>query len=45
MVTIKTKQEIEILHKGGKILAEILHFLAGEVRVGVSTKYLETIAR
>lgn len=45
MVTIKTKEEIAKLKKGGKVLHDILHFLAGEVRDGVSTKYLETIAR
>jgi len=45
MITIKTKSEIETLREGGHILAELLHFLAGEVRDGVSTKYLEDIAR
>ncbi len=45
MVTIKTKEEIERLKKGGKILHDILEFLAGEVREGVSTKYLEDMGR
>ncbi len=45
MITIKTKEEIEKLRRGGKILHDILHFLASHVREGVSTKYLEDIAR
>lgn len=45
MITIKTKEEIEKLRRGGKILHDLLEFLAGEVRDGVSTKYLEDIAR
>ncbi len=45
MITIKSKSEIEILREGGKILHDLLHFLANEVRPGVSTKYLETLAR
>ncbi len=44
-VTIKTKEEITKLKKGGKILHDLLHFLASEVKAGVSTKYLETLAR
>jgi methionyl aminopeptidase len=44
-ITIKTKEEIEKLKRGGKILHDILHFLAGEVRDGVSTKYLEDMGR
>jgi methionyl aminopeptidase len=45
VVTIKTKEEIAKLKRGGKILHDILHFLAGEVREGVSTKYLEDMGR
>jgi len=45
MVTIKTKEEIAKLKEGGKVLHDLLHFLAGEVREGVSTKYLESLAR
>lgn len=45
MIKLKTKQEIEILREGGAVLASILKFVASEVRVGVSTKYLEDIAR
>ncbi|MES2059757.1 MAG: type I methionyl aminopeptidase [Patescibacteria group bacterium] len=45
MITIKTKQQIETLRKGGKILARILKELASEVREGVSTNYLDKLAR
>ncbi len=45
MVTIKTNQQIETLRKGGKILSMILKELAAEVRDGVSTNYLEKLAR
>jgi len=45
MITIKTKQQIEVLRKGGTILARILRELASEVREGVSTNYLEKLAR
>ncbi len=41
MVTIKTKKEIEILYKGGKILANIIQKLADEVKPGVTTGHLE----
>lgn len=45
MITIKTKEEIGSLRRGGAILAGILRFLSSEVRPGVSTKYLEEIGR
>ena len=41
MVVIKTKQEIEIMREGGKVLAKIMKRLAREVRPGISTKHLE----
>jgi len=44
-VTIKTKEEIEILRAGGKRLAFILGELAKAARVGVSTLDLENLAR
>lgn len=43
-ITIKTKEEIEILREGGKRLAEILEKVAAEARPGVSTKELDSIA-
>ncbi len=42
--TIKTKQEIEILRRGGKLLAGILKKVTTEVRAGVSTGYLDRLA-
>lgn len=40
MINLKNASDIEILRKGGRILAEILAALRKEIRVGVSTKYL-----
>ncbi|MBA3047800.1 type I methionyl aminopeptidase [Patescibacteria group bacterium] len=44
MIIIKTKKEIEIMRKGGKILAEIMDKLAKEIAPGVSTEHLENMA-
>lgn len=44
MITIKTKEEIEILKKGGKILAEILKKMIKEVKPGANTGDLEDMA-
>jgi len=44
MITIKTRDEIEILRAGGKILARILRRIADEVKPGVSTERLENLA-
>jgi len=44
MIQIKTKEEIEIMRQGGKILASILSSLIKEVKPGVETKYLNEIA-
>src|SRR3989344_3465598 len=41
MITIKTKEEIEILKKGGKILAEVLRELAKLAKPGVNTGFLD----
>jgi len=45
MITIKNKEEIEILREGGKILALIMKSLASMVRPGVTTGDLEKEAR
>lgn len=45
MINIKTKQEIEIMREGGKILAEILRKLVQAVKSGIETNDLETLAR
>lgn len=45
MIRLKTKQQIDTLRKGGEILARILRELSMEVRDGVSTNFLEKMAR
>ncbi|MEK7579876.1 MAG: type I methionyl aminopeptidase [Patescibacteria group bacterium] len=45
MISIKTKEEIEIMREGGRILAEILKELAEEVKPGITTWSLEEKAR
>lgn len=44
MIYIKTKEEIDILRQGGKILADILDKICQEVKPGISTAKLEEIA-
>ncbi len=44
MVTIKTRSEVELMAEAGQRLARILHTLAREVRAGMRTKELDTIA-
>jgi len=44
MITIKTKDEIEIMAEGGKILAEIMQKLQKEIRPGIMTKELDGLA-
>ena len=44
-ITIKTKEEIEILKEGGKILAEVLRELVLLAKPGVSTGFLDQKAR
>ena len=40
MITIKTKEEIEILREGGKILAEVLKKISEFAKPGISTGFL-----
>ncbi|OGJ54277.1 type I methionyl aminopeptidase, partial [Candidatus Peregrinibacteria bacterium RIFOXYC2_FULL_33_13] len=40
-IPIKTKEEINIMRAGGRILADILETLRKEVCEGISTKYLD----
>ncbi len=44
MIPLKTKEEIEIMKEGGKILAEITEKLKKRVEVGVSTRELDRVA-
>ncbi|MEA1963001.1 MAG: type I methionyl aminopeptidase [Patescibacteria group bacterium] len=45
MITIKTKEEIDILKEGGKILAGILDELCAAVKPGITTVDLEEMTR
>ena len=44
MISIKTKEEIEIMKSGGKILAKIMKELEKEVKPGITTNYLDKAA-
>ena len=44
MPVIKTREEIEVLRAGGKILSGILKKIAAEVKPGVNTRRLEDLA-
>jgi len=44
MITIKTPQEIKILHQGGKILADILRQVVKSAKPGVKTIELDQLA-
>ena len=45
MITIKTEQEIEIMRRGGEILAKILDEIAQAVKPGITTNELDELAR
>jgi len=45
MIRIYNEKEIEILRRGGKILAEIMGELKKEVKPGVKTKHLNKVAK
>ncbi|MEK7078362.1 MAG: type I methionyl aminopeptidase [Patescibacteria group bacterium] len=44
MIFIKSKEEIEIMRRGGQILARVLSEVAAEVRAGISLKELDNLA-
>jgi len=44
MITIKNKEEIDLMRQGGQILAEVLGELAAKVRPGITTKSLDELA-
>lgn len=44
MIKVKTEQEIEVMHEGGKILANILRKLVKAVKPGITTKDLNKLA-
>jgi len=45
MTTIKTKEEVDKLREGGKMLAEVLDLVQENVKEGITTKELDDIAR
>lgn len=44
MINIKTPAEIAVMREGGRILAEILHTLAVQTRIGMRTQELNLLA-
>lgn len=44
MITIKSKEEIELMKKAGSIAYELLELLQNEIRIGVTTEELDKIA-
>ena len=44
MIIIKTEKEIEIIHKGGKLLSKVLKNILSQMKPGGSTKQLEELA-
>lgn len=42
---LKSLEQIKIMKEGGKILADVLEILAGEIKIGISTKHLDELAR
>ncbi len=45
MISIKSEKEIKVMAEGGKILAQIMSQVAKEVRPGITTEYLNKVAR
>lgn len=44
MISLKTKEEIEVMREGGKILARIMEELKKKVKPGITTKELDRVA-
>lgn len=44
MITVKSKEEIEIMRAGGKILAQIMKEVEKKVKPGITTKELDRVA-
>ncbi len=44
MITIKTKEEIDLMHRGGKVLKSVIDELGRKIDVGVSGKEIESEA-
>ena len=44
MVTRKSKREIELMRRAGRVVAEVLALVEGELRPGVTTAHLDGLA-
>lgn len=44
MITIKSKEEIELIRRGGQILARVLQEVVAEVKPGIGLKFLDNLA-
>ncbi|MBT3871329.1 MAG: type I methionyl aminopeptidase, partial [Flavobacteriaceae bacterium] len=44
MIIAKTKEEIELMRKAALVVSKTLGMLAGEVKPGVTTLYLDKLA-
>ena len=44
MITIKTKEEIEVMRRGGRLLASVFDVLEKEIRVGLTGEEMEYLA-
>ncbi len=44
MITLKTKQELDLLRKAGKVLAEIVAEVKRSLKIGMSTQELDALA-
>lgn len=45
MINVRNQEEIQCMRESGKILAQTLEMLEKEIRPGVSTKYLDKLAK
>ena len=44
MISIKTKEEIQTMEEGARILAQVMEYLKGQVKPGIATKELDKTA-
>ncbi len=44
MISIKTKEQIDLMRKAGALTRDVLNYLEGQIKVGMSTKQLDKLA-
>ena len=44
MVSVKSNRELDLMREAGKLVAEVLHEVAGHVRVGITTEEIDALA-